>query len=240
MKKALVVLVTLVALCFQHACKEEDPEPGTKLSGRLLVDCDNPTALPGKQLELWEDARPISGTDSTPEKFITSTTTDGGGYFVFNYKFDSVPMSVRLADEGGGTLYLARGIFGWHNYINTFNSIVADVLQKGNKAKFIFNLQMPGGWTTGDSVVYRIDAPNKAGGYRHVFKFGENLNDTVSDIRAFTRVMDNQSRVTPLDRRFSFPIKADFYLSGLKMSKEYWIPTITCKGDSLHVFRFQP
>jgi hypothetical protein len=51
--------------------------------------------------------------------------------------------------------------------------------------------------------------------------------------------MENQEKATALDKKFSFPVKADFYLSGSKVSKNYWIPTNTCKGDSLHVFRIK-
>lgn len=239
MKKINLVILCAGLFLFQNSCKEIEPEPGNKVSGRLLEECDNPVALSGKFIELWEDARPLNGNDSTKEKFISATQTDDKGLFVFNHDFDSVPMSLRFNDGANGTIYLARGIFGWHNYINTFNNIVADLLVKGNKTKFVFNLETPGGWKNGDSVIFRIDAPNKIGGYSHIYRFGGNRNDTVQDIRAFTRVMENQEKATALDKKFSFPVKADFYLSGSKVSKNYWIPTNTCKGDSLHVFRIK-
>lgn len=239
MKHIFIAGLLFVFTLVMPSCKEEEPQPGSKFSGRLLESCDNPSALGSRTLEIWEDARPLSGNDSSAEKFIASAQTDDGGFFVFRYDFDTVPMSLRLKNANNETVILAKGVFGWHNYINTFNNIVADVLEKGNKARIVINLHMPGGWGNGDSVVYRIADPNKAGGYQHIFRYGAAINDTVSDVRAFTRMMDNQLRPTPLDRKFVFPVNADFYVSGSKVSKVFWVPTTTCAGDSLHVFRLQ-
>ena len=233
--KAILIAFT-TCVFFLQFCKDPEPEPGINFSGRLMTECSQVEVVPNVILDLWEDER-VRGNDTIKEKKIMSATTDANGYFLFRHTFDSVPMSLRMSDGNNGYINLAQGIFGIYSYIETYNNIVADVLSKGNKANITVVLNKPSQWQTGDSVSYSIASPNYAGGYLFTFKEGSPNSDVVTNVRAFTRIMQFERNKTELQKKFSFQLHADWYLGGQKVSKSYWIPTTTCMGDSMHTFQ---